>query len=112
MPANVQVGADLLVFPEFSIEEMTAPGLRHHWNFRSANMAHTFVGTLSKVVGSHNLKMGSEIRANLINHMQASWQLLFQFRRGMTAGPDPRKVSSDAGFGYASFLLGAAAAAA
>ena len=107
LPPEVQVGADLLVFPEFSIEEMTAPGLRHHWNFRSANMAHTAVGTLSKVIGSHNLKMGTEIKVNLINHMQASWQLLFQFNRGMTAGPDPRRVSSDAGFGYASFLLGA-----
>lgn len=35
----------LLVFPEFGVEEMTMPGLLHHWNFRSANQSHTFVGT-------------------------------------------------------------------
>ena len=109
LPKNLENGADLLVFPEFNIEEMTAPGLRHHWNFRSANMSHTLNATYSKVIGSHSIKAGGEWRVNLINHMQASWQMYFQFTRGMTQGPDPRKVSGNAGFGYASFLLGAGA---
>jgi hypothetical protein len=39
--------------------------------------------------------------------MQASWQQNYRFDRGMTAGPDPRQVSANSGFGYASFLLGA-----
>jgi hypothetical protein len=106
LPANVEQGADLLVFPEFGVEEMTMPGLLHHWNFRSANQSHTFVGNLSKVLRSHSLKTGTEMRGNLINHMQAPWSLNFSFNRGMTAGPDPRVVSTTAGFGYASFLLG------
>jgi hypothetical protein len=107
LPAGVETGADLLVFPQFVVEEMTAPGLMHHWNFRSANMSHTLNATYSKVVGSHSLKTGAEWRANLINHMQASWSLAFNFNRAMTAGPDPRAVSANSGFGYASFLLGA-----
>ncbi len=107
LPASVEQGADLLVFPQFGIEDATPPGLQHHWNFRSANMSHTFVGTYSKVLSSHNLKTGTEIRSNLINHMQAPWQLAFNFNRGMTAGPDPRVVNTVAGYGYASFLLGA-----
>ncbi len=107
LPASVEQGADLLVFPEFSIEEMTAPGLRHHWNFRSANMSHTFIGTVSRVVQTHSLKGGVEIRSNLINHMQAPWQLVFNFNRGMTAGPDARAVTTTGGTGFASFLLGA-----
>ncbi len=45
LPKHIENGADLLVFPEFSIAEMTAPGLRHHWNFRSANMSHTINAT-------------------------------------------------------------------
>ena len=109
LPKHLENGADLLVFPEFNIEEMTAPGLRHHWNFRSANMSHTLNATYSKVVGSHSIKAGGEWRVNLINHMQASWQMYYQFTRGMTQGPDPRKVSANAGFGYASFLLGTGA---
>lgn len=107
LPASVEQGADLLVFPQFGIEEMTPPGLQHHWNFRSANMAHTLIGALSRVVGSHSLKVGTETRSNLINHMQAAWQLAFNFNRGMTQGPDARTVSTTGGFGYASFLLGA-----
>ena len=109
LPSYTETGADLLAFPEFSVEEMTMPGLLHHWNFRSANQSHTFVGTLSNVKGSHSLKYGSEVRLNLINHMQAPWSLNFTFNRGMTQGPDPRVVSANGGFGFASFLLGAGA---
>ncbi len=109
LPANIEAGADLLAFPEFGVEEMTMPGLLHHWNFRSANQAHTFVGTVSKVLGSHSLKTGTEIRSNAVNHSQAPWSLNFSFNRGMTAGPDPRVVNAVGGFGYASFLLGTGA---
>lgn len=109
LPAYTETGADLLAFPEFSVEEMTMPGLLHHWNFRSANQSHTFISTLSKVVGSHSLKAGTEIRGNLINHMQAPWMLNFSFNRGMTQGPDPRVVTANGGFGFASFLLGTGA---
>ncbi len=109
LPASTETGADLLLFPEFGVEEMTMPGLLHHWNFRSANQSHTFVGTLSKVYGSHSLKIGTEMRKNLINHMQQPWQLTFSFNRAMTQGPDPRAVSANGGFGFASFLLGTGA---
>lgn len=109
LPSNTEQGADLLAFPEFTVEEMTMPGLLHHWNFRSANQSHTFVGTLSKVLSSHNIKVGTETRINLINHSQAPWSMNFTFNRGMSAGPDPRVVSNTSGFGYASFLMGAGA---
>ena len=109
LPSSTETGADLLLFPEFAVEEMTMPGVLHHWNFRSANQSHTFVGTLSKVYGSHSLKVGTEMRKNLINHMQQPWQLTFSFNRAMTQGPDPRAVSANGGFGFASFLLGTGA---
>lgn len=109
LPAYTETGADLLAFPEFGVEEMTMPGLLHHWNFRSANQSHTMVATLSKVWGSHSLKTGTEIRGNLINHMQAPWSMNFSFNRGMTQGPDPRVVTANGGFGFASFLLGTGA---
>ena len=109
LPSSVEKGADLLAFPEFGVEEMTMPGLLHHWNFRSANQSHTFVGTLSKVYRSHTFKTGTEVRGNYVNHSQAPWALNFTFNRAMTAGPDPRVVNSVGGFGYASFLLGTGA---
>lgn len=109
LPVGVEQGADLLAFPEFTVEEMTMPGLLHHWNFRSANMSHTLIGTFSKLVSNHNVKIGSEFRSNLINHSQAPWSMNYTFNRGMTAGPDARAVNTVSGFGYASFLLGAGA---
>lgn len=109
LPAYTETGADLLAFPEFAVEEMTMPGLLHHWNFRSANQSHTGIAALSKVVGSHTIKVGTELRKNLINHMQAPWSMNFTFNRGMTQGPDPRVVSTTGGFGFASFLLGTGA---
>ncbi len=109
LPAYTETGADLLAFPEFGVEEMTMPGLLHHWNFRSANQSHTLVSTLSKVMGSHSLKTGTEIRGHLINHMQAPWSMNFTFNRAMTQGPDPRVVTANGGFGFASFLLGTGA---
>ncbi len=108
LPASVQNGAEILAFPEFALSdgEMTMPGLLHHWNFRSANMSHTFIGTYSKVMSSHNIKTGTEFRVNLVNHMQAPWSMNYTFNRAETAGPDPRVVSTTGGFSYASFLLG------
>ena len=109
LPGSVEQGASLLAFPEFTVEEMTMPGLLHHWNFRSANMSHTFIGTYSRVMSSHNVKTGAEFRSNLVNHSQAPWSMNYTFDRQMTSGPDPRAVSAATGFGYASFLLGAGA---
>lgn len=107
LPTSVEQGADILAFPQFGITEMTAPGLQHHWNFRSANQAHTLIGNLTKIMGNHSLKIGAEGRLNLINHMQAPWQMAFNFDTGMTQGPDPRVATAAGGYGYASFLLGA-----
>ncbi|MGH9627906.1 MAG: TonB-dependent receptor domain-containing protein [Bryobacteraceae bacterium] len=107
LPESVEEGAELLVFPEFAINDMTPPGLRHHWNFRSANMSHTLIGDWNRVLSSHSIKVGGEARIHLINHMQAPWQLVFDFTQAMTQGPDPRVPSTTSGFGYASFLLGA-----
>lgn len=106
-PVNVEQGADILAFPEFTVDEMTMPGVLHHWNFRSANMSHTFIGTYSKLLSNHSLKTGTEFRSNLINHSQAPWSMNYRFTREMTTGPDARLVSAGAGFPYASFLLGA-----
>ena len=109
LPAYIEQGADLLVFPQFGIEEITPPGLQHHWNFRNSSNVHDFAGSLTKVTGRHSVKAGAEMRLHYINHMQAPWQAIFNFTRAGTQGPDPRVPSATAGVAYASFLLGVGA---
>jgi len=106
-PAYLESQADYTVFPQFTIADMTAPGLAHHWNFRNSSNVHNLAGNVTKITGRHTLKMGAESRFNYINHMQATWQLAFSFQRAETQGPDPRVPTATAGIGYASFLLGA-----
>ena len=105
-PAYVEQNADYTVFPQFGIADVTPPGLQHHWNFRNSSNVHNVLGTLTKITGRHTLKMGGESRYNYVNHMQATWQFIFNFARAETQGPDPRVPSATAGVAYASFLLG------
>jgi hypothetical protein len=105
-PDYIERTADYTVFPQFGIEEMTAPGLQHHWNFRNSSNMHELAGNVTRVLGRHTIKAGIENRLNLINHMQAAFQAIFNFNRAGTQGPDPRVPSEIGGTGYASFLLG------
>jgi Carboxypeptidase regulatory-like domain/TonB dependent receptor len=105
-PTYMEQGADLLVFPQFGVEEITPVGLQHHWNFRNSSNLHEVLGNVTRVAGRHTVKYGAELRFNFINHMQASWQAIFNFGRAGSQGPDPRVPTSTAGVGYASFLLG------
>lgn len=105
-PTYIENAADYTVFPQFSVEEMTAPGLQHHWNFRNSSNVHNLVGNVTHVAGRHTMKFGGEQRFNFVNHMQAAWQGIFNFGRAGTQGPDPRVPSGTGGVGFASFLLG------
>jgi Predicted outer membrane protein len=105
-PTYIEEAADYTVFPQFGIEEMTPVGLQHHWNFRNSSNVHEITGNVTHVLGRHTMKIGVEQRFNLVNHMQAAWQGIFNFSRAGTQGPDPRVPSSTAGVAYASFLLG------
>jgi hypothetical protein len=106
LPSYVERGADYTVFPQFGVEEMTPVGLQHHWNFRNSSNLHEASASLTRVSGRHTLKFGGETRYNFINHMQATYQLILNFGRAGTQGPDPRVPTATGGVGYASFLLG------
>jgi hypothetical protein len=105
-PAYMERNAEYTVFPQFGIDDLTSPGLQHHWNFRNSSNVHDVLANLSKVAGRHTLKAGTDIRYNYVNHMQAAWQGIFNFARAGTQGPDPRVPTGNAGVALASFLLG------
>lgn len=106
LPASIEEGADMLLFPQVGIPNMSVPGVQTHWNFRTANMVHSVQGNITRVAGKHTLKVGAETRVFLVNQMQATYSPIFNFSTAGTQGPDPRVASTGAGLGYASFLLG------
>ena len=62
--------------------------------------------SITKVKGSHNVKVGYLYVLYGFNTGNGPSRGLFAFDRGFTQGPDPNRASATAGFGMASFLLG------
>jgi hypothetical protein len=67
----------------------------------------SFTPSLSKIMGSHTLKIGGEFRLLRNNYFQSNQPAgLFQFDAGMTSANPLSDPGSSTGFGFASFLLG------
>ena len=68
---------------------------------------YSWQGSLSYIHGKHSFKWGTDIRAIRFNEGQNGTPAgSFTFNRLFTQGPNPVQSSKDAGFGFASFLLG------
>jgi outer membrane receptor protein involved in Fe transport len=94
------------LFPHFNISDVTALGSAA-FNDQPRN-TFSLLGSLNKLSGRHFFKAGFDYRVLQFNAFQnnnASGS--FSFTRGMTQGPNPNQARSDAGYGLASFLLGA-----
>src|ERR1017187_9650719 len=77
-------------------------GYRHN-----AFMTYSALTSLTKVVGSHNIKIGWDFRLLRVNdHESSSGSGNFSFGTNFTQGPNPSTASSTAGNGLASLLLG------
>ena len=111
-PEYMEEGADVLMFPQYAVQDFSAPATQHHMNYKSSIMVHTLLANLTRVEGRHNLKFGGDFRFNFVNYSQRVYNPLFRFNRAMTQGPDPRRPSGRAGHGLASFILGTGAAGA
>jgi hypothetical protein len=105
LPASIDQNVDRLMFPRFGVGGMvTLGGNDHRYN---AFMSYTAAASLTKVRGSHTLKGGFEGRMLRVNVWEARSAGTFNFRTNETQGPNPNTASSTAGYGFASFLLGA-----
>lgn len=94
------------VFPRFNIGEVTPLGNITGQLAIITNTSGQIANNLSILFGKHNIKVGADLRTNFRNTFQpgaSSGQ--FEFPRTLTNNPqDP---SGPAGFGLATFLLGA-----
>ena len=104
LPTYIDTAVDFVMFPGFSATDYRSLGGGDHR--RNAFMSYTGVASLSKVVGRHNMKVGTDIRMMRVNTNEARSASSYAFTRGMTQGPNPNTASSSAGNGFASMLLG------
>ena len=105
LPANyLDVAPEL--FPYFDITDVTGLGSAT-FNDQPRN-TYSVLWHVDKLAGRHLLRMGADVRVLRFDALQnnnASGR--FVFDRSMTQGPNPLQGGSAAGFGPASFLLGA-----
>ncbi|MBI2687322.1 MAG: TonB-dependent receptor [Acidobacteria bacterium] len=105
LPKALDAAVDRYMFPRFGVSTMTALGGSDHRQSGFNNYG--LAGSLTKITGKHSIKYGYEGRMLRINVWEARAAGTFNFNAGMTQGPNPVTASSTAGFGFASFLLGA-----
>jgi hypothetical protein len=105
LPAALDSAVDKYMFPRFAVSTQVALGGSDHRQSGFNNYG--LSGNLSKIIGKHSIKYGYEGRMLRINVWEARAAGTFNFTAGMTQGPNPVSASATAGYGFASFLLGA-----
>jgi hypothetical protein len=93
-------------FPMFSPADMSSIG-NAFINIQPRD-TYSLTGSVSKLSGSRSYRFGAEARVLRFGQYQlANPAGAFTFSRLFTQGPDPLVANSNAGFGFASLLLGA-----
>lgn len=96
---------DVKEFPGIAVQGFSTLGNNNGPYYESHELDYIFTGTVSKVIGKHTVTIGGEQRDYTLNFFQTN-PLVFNFGADMTQGPDALAVSSGAGNGFASMLLG------
>ncbi|HVW76190.1 MAG TPA: TonB-dependent receptor [Alloacidobacterium sp.] len=108
LPQSFVEQTESKVFPQFQIGDESSLGLANSAVDSDAEGSNQGQAHLTWVTGPHTVKAGFEYRFVYFNQFRPLNPAgYFTFGRGYTQGPDPASATSDAGFGFASFLLGA-----
>lgn len=105
LPGYIDTAVDFLQFPGFSVSDYRGLGGGDHR--KNAFMTYTAVAGVTRTMGKHTLKMGTDLRMMRVNVNEGRNASSYSFSRGMTQGPNPTQSSATAGNGFASLLLGA-----
>lgn len=108
LPAAIDTTVDRMMFPAISVAGQRSLGGGDHR--QSGFNSWSLVSNVTRISGKHTVKMGYEGRLLLINVWEARNAGAFSFTAGFTQGPNPVAASATAGYGFASFLLGAGSA--
>ncbi|MDZ4797928.1 MAG: TonB-dependent receptor [Bryobacteraceae bacterium] len=106
-PASYARLLSVQAIPQLSISGYTGISGATKFN-KSAEDSHTLRGALTKILGSHTLKLGAEGRLMRSNSgsLGAGAAGSFNFDSAFTRGPNPQVAAVQAGQSLASFLLG------
>ena len=104
LPAYIDTAVDNLQFPGFTVSDYRGLGGGDHR--RNAFMTYTAVAAVTRTMGKHTLKVGTDIRMMRVNVFEGRNASEYSFSRSMTQGPNPNQSSTTAGNGLASLLLG------
>ena len=96
---------DVDEFPGLTAQGYSNLGNNNGPYYSSNQLNYNFSGTVQKVLGRHTVTVGGEHRDYFLAFFQTN-PLLMNFANDMTQGPNARTVSSAAGDGIASMLLG------
>jgi hypothetical protein len=104
-PPYLAANSRVLGFPPISIDSMSSLG--YYPSNRVINDRGEIKANFSKIVQKHTFKFGAlfdlgKIAQSTHNNSVGS----YSFTRAFTQGPNPLLSSANAGFGYATFLLG------
>jgi hypothetical protein len=103
---NIKDNATNLVFPRFRPEGFREWGTEGYWIMDRQEAVHHWSGSMSKIVGGHNMKIGGERRYNRLDYLQPGFPSGgFSFARNATC-MDRFTCPANQGNGLASMLLG------
>jgi outer membrane receptor protein involved in Fe transport len=112
MPAALNTQMQFPVFPRFNMSDVTTIGNGGGDHQVQGNNSYSGSAAVTWITGGHTVKFGGEHRLYQANNSQGAGAMQFSFNRGFTTGPNRNVAATNAGYGYASFLLGAAASGA
>lgn len=106
LPANMAETSTHQVFPRFSPDGFQAIGTEGWWIMDRQEGVHHWSGSLTKIWGGHNIKIGGERRYNMLDYSQPGYPSgQFAFSRNATCR-DRFTCPGNQGNGLATMLLG------
>jgi len=106
LPKNMKDTATNLVFPRFAPEGFQEFGTEGYWIMDRQEGVHHWSGSMAKVMGAHNIKIGGERRFNQLDYLQpGNPSGRFNFGRGVTC-KDRFTCPGNEGNGLAAMLVG------
>jgi hypothetical protein len=104
--SNIKDNATNLVFPRFGPEGFREWGTEGYWIMDRQEAVHHWSGSMTKMIGGHNIKAGGERRYNRLDYLQPGFPSgNYSFARGATCA-DRFTCPANQGNGLATMLLG------
>ena len=107
-PSSFVQQTESKVFPQFGISDDSPFGIQNSAVDADTEGSYQGQAHLTWMTGPHTIKAGFEYRFVFFNQFRPLNPAgNFTFGRAYTQGPDPASATANAGWGFASFLLGA-----